>query len=46
MKIKPVEKGTLYEVKAQAYSTRKNEDNTFTDKTLVLDWVFIVWMVE
>ncbi len=44
MKIKPVEKGTLYEVKAQAYSTRKNEDNTFTGKTLVLEWFFIVWL--
>ena len=41
-----IEKGTLFEVKALAYSTRKDKNDAFADKKLVLDWVFIVWMAE
>ena len=42
----PIEKGTLFEVKAQAFSTRKEGNGSFAEKKLVLDWVFVVWMAE
>ena len=42
----PVEKGSLLEVKAQAFSTRKEENSIFAERKLVLDWIFVVWMAE
>ena len=42
----PIEKGVLYEINAETYSIRKSKDGSFTDRTQVLDWVFVVWVAE